>query len=153
MIYIIDYYNSRKVKSTIKKFIPLLEKILSDFGKNDFNINIVLCNNDYIQELNKKYRGKNKPTDVLSFPQFENLNDFNNDKFYKEIGLGDIIISIDKAFEQSKEYNCELDQELLRLTIHGLLHLLGMDHEISKEEENKMKEKEDYYISFFNCSL
>lgn len=93
--------------------------------------------------LNSEYRGINRTTDVLSFPQLENKHILNKKIYNKEyIILGDIVINIQKALEQSKQYNTSLNNELKRLLIHGLLHLLGYDHEKSSYHKRVMQRKE-----------
>lgn len=94
--------------------------------------NVIIIDNKEIHELNKTYRGIDRPTDVISFA----LED--DDTFVKtdERILGDIYISIDKAKEQAIEYGHSLLRELCFLSIHGLLHLLGYDH--MKEEDEKV---------------
>lgn len=94
--------------------------------------NVIIIDNKEIHELNKTYRGIDRPTDVISFA----LED--DDTFIKtdERILGDIYISIDKAKEQAIEYGHSLLRELCFLSIHGLLHLLGYDH--MKEEDEKV---------------
>jgi len=78
-----------------------------------------------IHELNRDYRGKDRPTDVLSFPQWEGESfDFGNGP----IALGDLVISIETAWRQALELGHPLESELDFLTIHGTLHLLGYDH-------------------------
>ena len=85
--------------------------------------------------LNNTYREKDAPTDVLSFSQIEGQDLITIDGDC----LGDVVISIDTAAKQAKENNLSLDQEVLRLSIHGLLHLLGYDHEnVSDAEAQKM---------------
>lgn len=85
-------------------------------------ISIMLCTNKYIQSLNKQWRDKDAITDVLSFPQ--------NDP--DQVVLGDIVISVETAFEQSKQRSIELRDEMRILLVHGTLHLLGYDHEGKK---------------------
>jgi probable rRNA maturation factor len=85
------------------------------------------------QELNKQHRQKDKPTDVLSFP----LNEQGLEK-YGILPLGDIFICLEIAKRQADEINIPIDQELARLVVHGLLHLLGYDHELSPVDEKKM---------------
>jgi probable rRNA maturation factor len=89
----------------------------------DTEVSIVLCDNDFIRDLNRTYREMDYPTDVLSFPT--NMKQF----------LGDIVISLDKAKEQAVE---SPEKELEMLLAHGLLHLLGYDHEESDEAYEKM---------------
>jgi len=85
------------------------------------------------QELNKQHRQKDKPTDVLSFP----LNEQGLKK-YGILPLGDIFICPEIAKRQADEMNIPIDQELARLAVHGFLHLLGHDHELSTADEKKM---------------
>ena len=98
-------------------------------------LSMVFCDDESIKELNNEYRGKNQPTDVLSFPiELEN--------FVPEIRmLGDIVISTDTAIKQAKEYNHPVETEIVILLIHGLLHLHGYDH-IEEEDNEKMRTKE-----------
>jgi probable rRNA maturation factor len=85
-------------------------------------LSLLLCADATIQELNAQYRGKDKPTDVLSFSQLEGDAAFAS-------SLGDLVISLEVAQRQSKRYRLSLSEELLRLLVHGLLHLHGYDHE------------------------
>ncbi len=95
--------------------------------------NVIIIDNKEIHEINKTYRGIDRPTDVISFA----LED--DDTFIEtdERILGDIYISIDKAKEQALEYGHSLLRELCFLSIHGLLHLLGYDH-MTEEDEKVM---------------
>ena len=125
----------------IKDFVKyLVEKLKL---KNTL-FNVIIVNDDYILELNSKYRGINKTTDVISFALEDNRTLFN----LQIRVLGDIYISYDKALYQSLEYNHSLIRELCFLTVHGLLHLLGYDH-MNKEDEkimfNLQKELLDNY--------
>ena len=101
------------------------------------DIELIITNNSEIQQLNKEFRDKDKPTDVLSFP----LEDA------PFMPLGTIVISLDKAKEVAHKLNHKVDDEIALLFIHGLLHLLGYDHEVDKGE---MREKEKEIIEHFN---
>ena len=114
--------------------ISRLEEIAASLTDKD--IELVITGNEQIRELNKEHRGKDKPTDVLSFP-YEPISGF---------PLGSIVISIDLVKEKAKEYGHTFDEELALLFIHGLLHLLGYDHEIDKGEH---REKEEELIEKF----
>ena len=105
-------------------------------------INVEITNNTEIQKLNKEFRGKDSPTDVLSFP----MNDINPENGL--MILGDIAISIEKAKEQSKEFNQSLERELMFLAIHATLHLLGYDHELSEQDDLIMREKQRKIIEY-----
>jgi len=101
-------------------------------------IDVTLCHNQTIKKYNYEYRDKNIETDVLSFPI---ISEFDN------IPLGSIVISIDKVLEKANELKHDIDEELALLFIHGLLHLLGYDHEIDGGE---MRERERELIEKFN---
>lgn len=95
-------------------------------------VSLILVNDPFIRKLNRHYRGKNRPTDVLSFPQHESLP-----KTWKKgsVHLGDIIISTTTARKQAKGARKKIENEFALLAIHGLLHLLGHDHAEPKEEK------------------
>ena len=124
-----------------KKFLQTsLVKIAENLKIKNRIITLILTDNKYIQSINKLYRNIDTPTDVISF-------DYNDDPFPEidlEVeNLGDIYISMEKAEEQSESYKVEFPVEVKRLLVHGVLHLLGYDHEISKKEEERMKSLEN----------
>lgn len=99
-------------------------------------LSVTFVDNDRIQEINREYRGKDKPTDVISFA----LEELGEGEIQISGGnmprvLGDIIISIDKAREQATDYGHSVERELGFLAVHGFLHLLGYDHETEAEEK------------------
>ncbi len=112
---------------------------------NNVEISLSLVDNEEIHQLNKQYRGKDSPTDVLSFPMFEDDSDLDADI----ILLGDIVISIPKAQEQAIEYGHSFERELCYLTIHSMFHLLGYDH-MEEEDKRAMREKEKEVINNLN---
>ena len=121
--------------SQFKKRAPIGFNLVAEkmFPKRDAEVEILFCRDSFIQKINKEHRKKDKPTDVLSFP-----TDFLKDPFTPT--LGDIVISIDTAKKQAKEYGVSLLDELMRLYHHGLLHLLGFDHEkVSASKRAQMK--------------
>ena len=105
-------------------------------------ISVTFVNNEQIHELNRQYRDKDMPTDVLSFPMGENGEyDVNHDTGAKI--LGDIVISMEKAVEQAQRYGHSLEREVGYLTAHSMLHLLGYDHEEGGLQKIRMREKEE----------
>ena len=92
-----------------------------------FKATLLLTNNKEIQNLNKRHRKINKPTDVLSFH-------LNKREQLKQKYLGDIMISVEKAKKQAIEQNRTTEEEVIMLIIHGFLHLIGYDHEKIKDE-------------------
>ncbi|MCY7801484.1 MULTISPECIES: rRNA maturation RNase YbeY [Bacillus] len=115
-------------------------------------VSVTIVNNEEIQKINKEYRGKDYPTDVISFALEED-----GEGEIEIIGadmppvLGDIIISVDKAQEQAEEYGHSLMRELGFLTVHGFLHLLGYDH-MTEEEEKEMFTKQKEILNRYGLS-
>jgi len=116
---------------------------------------VLFVNDRKMRELNLQYRGKDKTTDVLSFPQQnrdalsvmrnelkENIFDTSPITHHGLLPLGDIVINLHQTERQAKEYGITFYQEVERLLIHGLLHLLGYDHEKNKYQARKMREIE-----------
>ena len=109
-------------------------------------ISVTFVNNEQIHRLNLEHRNIDRETDVLSFPLGENgVYDINHDTGAKM--LGDIVISIEKAFAQAEEYGHPLQREIAFLTVHSLLHLLGYDHENGGLEAVHMREKEESVLT------
>jgi probable rRNA maturation factor len=121
--------------------IVSLEKIANGLTTRD--IDLTLCHNETIKTYNREYRQQDKATDVLSFPI---SNDIIEDE-KNPMPLGSLIISVDYVVEKALNYGHSNDAELSLLFIHGLLHLLGYDHEIDNGE---MREKEALIIQNFN---
>ena len=119
----------------------LAESILQELGLDAVELSLVLCDDQFIWRLNRDYRGKDKPTDVLSFAQREGEIAFADDPV-----LGDVIISIDTAAKQAVSRGHGLFQEIKVLLVHGILHLLGYDHEQDDEAEI-MEAKERQILS------
>lgn len=141
--YIINTTKTKVLTEDIKNVCDLTFKKLK--VKNPI-FNIVIVNNKKIREINKNYRGKDEPTDVISFA-FEETENINlEDKRF----LGEIYISIDKAISQAKEYNHSLKREICFLTIHGLLHLLGYDH-INEDDRKEMRKLEESVLSSYDA--
>ena len=110
---------------------------------------------DEIQALNRQWRAKDKPTDVLSFSQVEAAADdgFPMDVFPGPQPLGDIIISFETAARQAREIGHSVDQEYQRLIVHGFLHLLGHDHVNGGRQAAKMKREEERLLSYLDERL
>ncbi len=127
------------LKKTLKFWIKTSLVFLSekDIPDSVNEISIVITDDKNIRKLNKEFRHIDKATDVLSFCQME-------DSFsHLNPSLGDIVISIQTARRQAREFGVSLDKELLRLYVHGLVHLLGYDHvQVSQKKRNEMKRKE-----------
>lgn len=108
-------------------------------------VNLEICGEYRIQRVNQNYRGLNKVTDVLSFPledSWRRAKGVKRGESVPYVCLGDILICVEQAQRQAKEYELSLAGELIHLLIHGLLHLLGFDHELSDEEQKIMEREE-----------
>ena len=114
-----------------------IEVIMDHLDCLDQEISVLFMEDIGIRQLNKEFRNVDKATDVLSFPQ----NSDEGPVIPGDIILGDIAISLDKAKLQAKEHGLAFKEEIILLLIHGILHLLGYDHEISEQEEIKMRKK------------
>lgn len=134
------YFDNRQDKFEITDDINnLVEKVIMESLKvegleGDFEISVSFVDNKEIRLLNNEYRGVDAETDVLSFPMEEDLP-------IPVPILGDIIISVEKAHEQSIDYGHSLDREIAYLTAHSMFHLMGYDH-MNDEEKEIMRNKE-----------
>lgn len=110
-------------------------------GLTDAEVSILLTNDEEVHQLNRQYRGIDRTTDVLSFAQRE--GEFADPE---DLMLGDLVISVDRARSQAKEYGHSVDREISFLTVHGILHLLGWDHQ-TPEDEARMMEKTESILT------
>lgn len=135
----IDLMNDVTLKTYERTLKKILKRVKKELGiKQKLGLSVTLCDNSHIQDLNKTYRDKNVPTDVLSFAIEDNgdielMEELN--KLSKVREIGDIIISYEKAQAQALEYNHSLNREVCFLFTHGVLHLLGYDHMNEKDEK------------------
>ena len=109
-------------------------------------IGVSLVSEDEIKDINREFRGIDKVTDVLSFPQFESvdelLDEIEGDEALVDIPLGDVVICLDQAERQSKEYGTSIRREVTYLFVHSILHLLGYDH-MEDDEKAYMRAHEE----------
>jgi probable rRNA maturation factor len=100
----------------------------------DVEVSVTLCDNEYIHSLNREHRGVDRHTDVLSFPMYE-ADEFTDEICAGGVMLGDIVLSLERAREQAEELGHGFLRECAFLVVHSTLHLLGYDHERSKEDD------------------
>lgn len=163
MLYIDD--RQEKIKPTeelIDKIKATIDFALKEEGvKIPYQISLLFVDNEEIREINKENRNIDKVTDVLSFPML----DYEEDKVFKdmylnyefdetfkdgdELVLGDIVLSLERALEQSKEYNHSFEREASYLVVHSVLHLLGYDH-MEEDEKKIMRNEEEKILSKMN---
>ena len=133
----------------LDKELDELKNMLSDFCKREdlgnVIFNIIIIDNPTIHKINKEYRDKDAPTDVISFALEDDKTVIEPDGVRI---LGDIYISIDKVHEQALEYGHSFKRELSFLAVHGLLHLLGYDH-MEKSDEEVMFKKQEEVLNYY----
>ena len=156
------YVDNRQEKIEVTdKFVEKLENVINFALKEeevfvDCEISMLFVDNEEIREINNETRGIDRATDVLSFPML----DYEDKKVFKEVYkdknfditfmdgeelvLGDIVLSLERALEQSKEYNHSFEREACYLVVHSVLHLLGYDH--MEEDDKKIMRKRDEEI-------
>ncbi len=135
----VDIYNLNKYNIEESKILDLIMLVLKKEKKNNSNLNIIFVDNKMIQKLNNKYRNNDKVTDVLSFE----IEDKNWPKVTDKHILGDIYISIPQAKKQAIEYQHSLFREVAFLTVHGVYHLLGYDHQDKNSEKIMFQKQEE----------
>ena len=121
--------NLPSYKKCISNSVNQIFKIIKFSSNNEVSISFLLTSNSEIKLLNHKYRNKNKPTNVLSFPM--------NEKIENKNYLGDVVIACEKIIDESYEQNIKKYKYLSKMTIHGVLHLLGYKHDTDRQF-NKM---------------
>lgn len=143
----LDVPEDKKLEETIKKVLDKCYEV-ENLNSKYLYVNVILTNPENIQRLNKQYRNIDKATDVLSFPMFEKEELVNFKSNVKEV-LGDIVISLEKVEEQSKEYGHSFERELAYMVVHGFYHIIGYDH-IEEEDKKVMRAKEEYVLKELN---
>ncbi|HBN08072.1 MAG TPA: rRNA maturation RNase YbeY [Cyanobacteria bacterium UBA8530] len=145
------YLENRQNKENIDEdfWSTRLSKLADMLGIDPASeVSVLFVDDEEIQELNRQYRSIDSATDVLSFPQEEGEAFPTSPEMPHP--LGDIVVSIETAIRQAKEIGNSLEREITFLLIHGLLHLLGYDHEGSEDEEMYRRQREileDLYLS------
>ncbi|MFZ2198611.1 MAG: rRNA maturation RNase YbeY [Thermodesulfovibrionales bacterium] len=139
-----EIYIKNRQKSTdlnLKRLQKDLSRALHYLKLQSSELSVLFVNSRRMKLLNTLYRGIKKDTDVLSFPLMDTQPQRRHTINAPHI-LGDIVISVPKALAQAKEFKISFYDELLRLLVHGLLHLIGYDHEINAYQKKKMEKKE-----------
>lgn len=130
-------YDREITKKLVKE---LTSSILEKLDLTGVEVSITLTDDQTIRDINMQWRGKDKPTDVLSFPQEDSIG-------YRYRILGDVVISLPYAKRQAEEIGLTYREEVLRLLVHGILHLIGYDHERSEEDERLMFSLQEVLIN------
>ena len=150
-ISIINHQNHLEIDEKTENILTdLVELSLEEEGLDcDGEVSILFVDDKEIHELNKTYRGIDKSTDVLSFPQYDSLKDEEISDPY--VILGDVVISTETAKKQSEEYNHSLEREIGFLVVHSMFHLMGYDHD-TEENTKMMRVKEEAVLKAYNLT-
>ncbi|MBA4371249.1 MAG: rRNA maturation RNase YbeY [Thermodesulfovibrio sp.] len=132
--------SQRSISINLKRTEKDLNRALRLLGLQQSELSVVFVGDAAMRRLNRQYRGLDKTTDVLSFPLCESGLPAAGEP------LGDIVISVPRAAAQAASYDVSFREELLRLLLHGLLHLLGYDHEKNAYQKQRMQRKEKELI-------
>lgn len=116
--------------------------------KERTEISVTFVEGEEIRHLNREYRDTDKVTDVLSFPQFDDLNEIPE---IGEICLGDVVICKERALEQAEEFGHSFEREIIYLFTHSVLHLLGYDH-MEEEEQREMRRREEEVMEYLGLA-
>ncbi len=135
--------------TTDERFLKkIAQTVLKGEDKEKHTLSIALVKEREIRDLNKKYLKKDKATDVLSFSQISDFSEKISEKIKEfENILGEVIICPKVVKKNSKDFNIVFKKEMAKVLIHGILHLLGYEHEKSDKKLKEMQEKENYYLS------
>lgn len=133
---VLIWNRQRRVRVRMREVSTTARRVLLALGCLKAELSLLFVNDAQIRRLNKRYRKINRPTDVLAFPMLE------GDGFpLRSQLLGDVVISLETAKRQAKLVGHSLEQEIRTLLIHGILHLMGYDHEDSKEAARLVERK------------
>lgn len=117
---------------------------------NEVRISLTLAGEDEIKAINNQYREINEPTDILSFPMWENeAGNFEPPSDWRNLPLGDLVVCSDIVKKNAEENNKTFDQELILVLCHGFLHLIGFDHAEEEEKEIMWREQDALVAQFF----
>ena len=143
-IYIENDQNLLKLNFSLKHLLhsSIRAALAYEHFDRPVEVSVTLVDNEAIHAMNRESRGVDRPTDVLSFPMFD--EDFDNGELCV---LGDIVLSTEQASIQAKEYGHSLKREIAFLTVHSMLHLLGYDHETSPEDEADMFRRQEEILT------
>ncbi len=152
-VIIVNHQNAVKIPTGIRMLIRRCCNAVLTMEKfsEPAEVSVNFVDNDEIRTLNAKFRNKDMATDVLSFPLGEN-GQWDKNPQNNACLLGDVVISVEKAFEQAETYGHSLQREIAFLTVHSMLHLLGYDHENGGMELVRMREKEEQVLAKLGLS-
>lgn len=144
-------FENIKEPEWVIKIRPFIDKLLLRLKIDYWEFSITFCNDSFIRQLNKDYRSKDTATDVLTFAQDDNPVPFADlDELHN---AGDIIISLDTLGENAEYFGVEEQEELKRLLIHGILHLMGMNHSNNSPEQEMLIYQEKLMVDLVKVKI
>lgn len=154
MIYFENDQEKYPITYKLKRLMRLAaEATLAYEGyKGGAELSLTFTDNEGIRKINRKFRKIDAPTDVLSFPLF----DFEGEEEFSEgeaNALGDIVISLERAYEQAEEFGHSRDREAAFLCVHSMLHLLGYDHVNNEDEELDMRRRQTAIMEMLGLAV
>ena len=156
MIYFENAQEALDVRYKLKMLVRRAIEATLDYEQfgNACEVSVTFTDNEGIHELNKKFRGVDRPTDVLSFPLFDYEGESEEPPVDELFGmLGDIVLSLEQAKRQAEEYGHSFEREVAFLTVHSMLHLLGYDHETGEEDEAEMRQKQTAIMEIMGLAV
>lgn len=142
------YFENEQTARTVSEYLKRLVRrtVKETLGYEGFThrceLSVTFTDNAGIHILNREYRGIDRPTDVLSFPQFDFYGGEALPAGDETVSLGDVVLSLERAEEQAREFGHSFSREVAFLTAHSILHLLGYDHERGDEEDADMRRRQ-----------
>lgn len=129
----------------LDRVTPFMDKVLERLDIDNWELSVLFCDDAFIAGLNKKYRNIEGPTDVLSFEQGDEYIDDDDITWFN---AGDIVISLDALKKNADQFDVDMNDELKRLLMHGILHLDGMDHSDNSPEQEMLQFQEHLLTGF-----
>ena len=155
-IYFENEQNIINIHYALKMLVrrTVLETLEYEGMENDVEVSVTFVDDKGIKELNNKFRKKDAPTDVLSFPLFDYEGE-SDEPIFDELSqnLGDIVISLERAMAQANEFGHSFEREVAFLVAHSMLHLLGYDHETGEEDEADMRRRQSEIMERLGLSV
>ena len=155
MIYFMNDQDKKEITYKLKMLMrsSIVTSLAYEGFNNDCQVSLTFTDNEGIRRLNSEYRGIDAPTDVLSFPLIDFEGGDEPPAEESEIMLGDIVISLERAEEQAREFGHSVERETAFLCVHSMLHLLGYDHETSEEDDRDMRTRQRVIMELMGLAV
>ncbi len=153
----IDFANRNRKEKVSEELRELIRRSVtatleSEGVEDDAEVSVTFVSNAGIRKFNREYRGIDRATDVLSFPIADD-GDLDEAFDGERLQLGDVVLSLERAREQSETFGHSFEREVAFLTVHSVLHLLGYDHEKGEEEDADMRRRQSAVMEIMNLGV